>query len=107
MYEDKLDSRMEIAEKMRSQSIENDHRVGRRYQDTPMWEEDPEENAQRILTRTKILITVFLVGALIFLDRSGGRIGPLNADKIFQMIELDYEEVMTEKFLTLIENYRR
>ena len=107
MYEEKIDYRMEIAEKMRSKSIENDYMVGRRYKDTQVWEDKPEESLQRILIKTKILITVFLVGGLIFLDKSDMRIGPLNAGKIFQMIELDYETVMTEKFLSLIENYRR
>ena len=107
MYAEKTDSRMEIAEKMRNQSLENDHMVGRRYRETKDWEEVPEESLQRVLTRTKILITAFLVGGLIFLDKSDLQIGSLNAGKIFQMIELDYETVMTEKFLTLIENYRR
>ena len=107
MYAEKTDSRMEIAEKMRNQSLENDHMVGRRCRETKDWEEVPEESLQRVLTQTKILITAFLVGGLIFLDKSDLQIGSLNAGKIFQMIELDYETVMTEKFLTLIENYRR
>ena len=107
MYEEKTLSRTEIAEKMRSKSLENDYMVGRRYRETKTWEDMPEESLQRVLTRTKILITVFLVGGLIFLDKSDMKIGPLSAGKIFQMIELDYETVMTEKFLSLIENYRR
>ena len=102
MYEKKMDSRMEIAEKMRSRSLENDYRVGRRYRDTQFEEDKPEESLQRIFTRTKILITVFLVGGLIYLDKNDLRIGSLNAGKIFQMIELDYENIMTEKFVTLL-----
>lgn len=102
MYEEKMDSRMEIAEKMRSISLENDYRVGRRYRNAQLEEDKPEESLQRILTRTKILITVFLVGGLIFLDKNDLRIGSLNAGKIFQMIELDYEKIMTDKFVTLL-----
>lgn len=103
MYEELSDSRAEAVQRMRQISLENGYRLGRRGgvgQDTA--EETPENILRRIMAKTRLLLTIFLVGAVIFLDRSGLKIGSLNSQKIFQAMELDYEHVFTDKISQLI-----
>ena len=108
MYEEEVNSRMELVQKMRSQSMENGYRIGRGCYNSPAFAEDEQDaGLRRSLARLKILAAVFLVAGIVFLDKCGGRFGALDADRIFQMIELDYEEVLTEKYAALIENCRR
>lgn len=109
MYEEETNSRMEIAQKMRSQSMQNDYRINRSgYRAQEFAEEDPRDaGLQRSLTRLRILAAVLLAAGVVCLDKCGGRIGTVDAGRIFQIIELDYEEVLTEKFAALIENCRR
>ncbi len=103
-----MNSRMELAQKMRSQSMENGYRIGRGCYKSPACAEDEQDaGLRRSLARLRILAVVFLVAGIVFLDKCGGRIGALDADRIFRMIELDYEDILTEKFTALIENCRR
>lgn len=103
MYEELSDSRMEAVQRMRQISFENNCQLGQwsgAGQDAA--EETPEDTLRRILAKTRLLLAVFLVGAVIFLDRSGLTIGSLNSRKIFQAMELDYGQVLTDKLSQLL-----
>lgn len=69
---------------------------------------DPEEEVSmaRILKTARILLAFSLLCGVIFMDRTGKRLGETSADRIFQEISVDYGEIVVQKGTELIKAVR-
>lgn len=96
-----MEHRSEIVERIRSVSLENGYELGyrRKKDELTDWETG---SIQRILGKTRLFLAVFLVIGVIALDHFEESIGDLNAEKVYQMIEVDYEDIIIDKVMDMI-----
>lgn len=55
---------------------------------------DPAEAQPLSFFKLRMWIALFLVTAVIVMDRNGSEMAGITAEKVFQMISVDYEEVI-------------